>query len=98
MGNGSWLNVGGNQAIVAGGVASSDANVTEGAGVYDDYSGGRATRVITPCDDETCNWTEDVDGIPLNRWYPSLETLEDGSVIIIGGEVSESVFLAPALR
>jgi hypothetical protein len=33
------------------------------------------------------NWTEDVDGIPKNRWYPSLETLEDGSVMIIGGEV-----------
>ncbi|KAK4701875.1 hypothetical protein P7C70_g4353, partial [Phenoliferia sp. Uapishka_3] len=88
MGNGSWLNVGGNQAVTTGGVADADLNITVIDGAYDDASGGRATRVITPCDDETCNWSEDVDGIPVNRWYPSLETLEDGSVIIIGGELN----------
>lgn len=33
------------------------------------------------------NWTEDVNGMPINRWYPTLETIEDGSVIIIGGEL-----------
>lgn len=42
---------------------------------------------MTPCSDGTCNWTADLDGIPVNRWYPSLETLEDGSVIVIGGEM-----------
>lgn len=41
---------------------------------------------MTPCSDETCNWMIDPTGIPVNRWYPTLETLEDGSVIIIGGE------------
>lgn len=89
MGNGSWLNVGGNQAVTSLGVADNDVtqNITEGQGAYDDFSGGRATRVLTPCSDDSCNWTEDVDGIPVNRWYPYLETLEDGSVIIIGGEL-----------
>lgn len=28
-----------------------------------------------------------MNGIPISRWYPTVETLEDGSVIIIGGEL-----------
>jgi hypothetical protein len=90
MGNGSWLNVGGNQAVTTLGVADNTVNIkpaSSNSGAYDDLDGGRATRVITPCSDQTCNWTEDVDGIPLNRWYPTLETIEDGSVMIIGGEL-----------
>ncbi|KAM0746295.1 glyoxal oxidase [Meredithblackwellia eburnea MCA 4105] len=87
MGNGSVLNVGGNNAITTLGVSLSDLKIAEGGGAYKDYSGGRATRVLTPCDNSTCDWTEDVDGIPKNRWYPTLETLEDGSAIIIGGEL-----------
>ncbi|KAL8283502.1 hypothetical protein RQP46_005605 [Phenoliferia psychrophenolica] len=90
MGNGSWLNVGGNQAVTTGGNSDVQENITAAttnSGAYDDLNGGRATRVITPCSDETCNWSEDVDGIPINRWYPTLETLEDGSVIVIGGEM-----------
>ncbi|KAL8291595.1 hypothetical protein RQP46_001853 [Phenoliferia psychrophenolica] len=87
MGNGTWLSVGGNNAITTMGVSDSVAGVAEGKGAYDDYSGGRATRVITPCANLTCTWSEDIDGIPLNRWYPTLETIEDGSVMIIGGEL-----------
>ncbi|KAM0748117.1 DUF1929-domain-containing protein [Meredithblackwellia eburnea MCA 4105] len=87
LGNGTWVNVGGNQAVTTMGVADADVNITKGQGAYDDYDGGRSVRVITACSDDSCNWTEDVDGIPQNRWYPSLETLEDGSVIIIGGEL-----------
>ncbi|KAK4703171.1 hypothetical protein P7C70_g3046, partial [Phenoliferia sp. Uapishka_3] len=87
MGNGSWLSVGGNNAVTTMGVSDSTEGLKEGTGAYDDYSGGRATRVITPCANQTCTWTEDIDGIPLNRWYPTLETIEDGSVMIIGGEL-----------
>ena len=36
------------------GVSDSVAGVAEGKGAYDDYSGGRATRVITPCSNSTC--------------------------------------------
>ena len=87
MGNGSWLNVGGNNAVTTMGVALDTIGIAEGGGAYNAFDGGRSTRVMTPCADATCNWTEDEDGIPINRWYPSLETLEDGSVIVIGGEL-----------
>jgi hypothetical protein len=103
MGNGSWLNVGGNQAVTTMGVADASVNIaaaTSNSGAYDDLSGGRATRVISPasCTDGTCNWTEDVDGIPLNRWYPTLETIEDGSVMIIGGELNGGFVNSPDQR
>ena len=87
MGNGSWLNVGGNNAVTTLGVALDTVGIPEGGGAYRAFDGGRSTRVMTPCADQTCNWTEDEEGIPINRWYPSLETLEDGSVIVIGGEL-----------
>lgn len=87
MGNGSWLNVGGNNGVTTLGIANDVAGNPDGGGAYDSFSGGRSTRVMTPCSDSTCNWTEDTDGIPVNRWYPSLETLEDGTVIILGGEL-----------
>lgn len=107
MGDGHWLNVGGNNAVTTGGLSLADLNFTEGTGAYDSLSGGRAVRWVKPCSDSSCEfprrfvqlapgmltsvrtgeWTEDQDGIPLNRWYPTLETLEDGSVMIIGGEL-----------
>jgi hypothetical protein len=66
--------------VTTGGVSDSALNITESTstGAYKDLSGGRAQRLITPCDDEKCTWYDDLDGMPLNRWYPSLETLEDG--------------------
>lgn len=70
------------------GVASNTVNVAEGAGAYDDFSGGRTMRMITPtCPAGKCTWTEDIDGMPINRWYPTIETLEDGTVIVLGGEL-----------
>lgn len=36
------------------------------------------------CDDETCNWNDDgTDYMTTRRWYPTLETLEDGTMIIV---------------
>ncbi|GAA5975977.1 hypothetical protein JCM21900_005509 [Sporobolomyces salmonicolor] len=87
MGNGTLLNVGGNGAVTTGGVADWVEDITEGQGAFDDYSGGNAARWLTPCDDDSCNWSEDFDEMPTARWYPTLETLEDGSVVVIGGEM-----------
>jgi hypothetical protein len=77
----TWLNVGGNQAIGYGGNA-----VTAGTTPYDDYDGGMAIRLLDTCDDESCNWLDDPAlYMTSRRWYPTLETLEDGSAIILGG-------------
>ncbi|GAA6015966.1 hypothetical protein JCM10207_006822 [Rhodosporidiobolus poonsookiae] len=63
LGNGSWLNVGG------------------------DMSGGQAARILSPCTNGTCGWWDDMYEMPLNRWYPHVETMVDGSAMIIGGEL-----------
>ncbi|KEI36617.1 uncharacterized protein L969DRAFT_90591 [Mixia osmundae IAM 14324] len=84
LGNGTWLNVGGNQAIRAGGLNSVPVNTA--ATPYFDADGGRTVRMMQPCTGGVnCAWTELIDYMPTNRWYPTLETLGDGSVIIIGG-------------
>ncbi|KAL4246190.1 Copper radical oxidase [Abortiporus biennis] len=81
LGNGTWLNVGGNQAVKQGGVT---ADSQTGGGIYDDPDGGQSMRLLNPCDGDNCNWflTEDMSG---RRWYPTVETLEDGRAIIVGG-------------
>lgn len=112
LGNGTWLNVGGNQAIGYGGNA-----VTAGTTPYDDYDGGMAIRLLDTCDDQSCNWIDDPAlYMTSRRWYPTLETLEDGSAMILGGcqyggyvnsgntqnnptvEVSRGVLLIPTLN
>ncbi|GAA5881330.1 hypothetical protein JCM8547_006048 [Rhodosporidiobolus lusitaniae] len=87
LGNGSWLNVGGNNAVSTGGVSLSTLNISEGFGAYKDLSGGKAARIMTPCDNQTCDWYDDVDAMPENRWYPHVETLSVGAAIILGGEL-----------
>ena len=85
LGNGTWINVGGNQAISYGGNAMA-TNQQTGQSPYGDWDGGMAMRFLNPCDDETCNWLDDpAMYMTSRRWYPTLETLEDGSAIIIGG-------------
>ncbi|KAI0339863.1 copper radical oxidase [Trametopsis cervina] len=79
LGNGTWLNVGGNQAVTYGGLTASSQN---GGGPYDDLDGGKS--LLDPCDDGTCEW-EFAKTMTTRRWYPSVETLEDGRAIIIGG-------------
>ncbi|KAH9942381.1 DUF1929-domain-containing protein [Epithele typhae] len=85
LGNGTWINVGGNQAVTAGGV---QADSQTGGGLYDDPDGGHSIhlvcRLIDPCDDGSCEWTTTTP-MTTRRWYPTLETLEDGSAIILGG-------------
>lgn len=83
LGNGTWLNVGGNQAITWGGDKASGQT---GQSPYKDWDGGKAIRFLDPCDDESCNWLDDPTMyMTERRWYPTLETLEDGSAMIFGG-------------
>ncbi|KAJ7072054.1 glyoxal oxidase [Mycena amicta] len=81
LGNGTWLNVGGNQAVTYGGDATGDSS---GGGPYDDPDGGKSIRTLVPCDDDSCDW-ELATSMTTRRWYPTLETLADGTAIIIGG-------------
>lgn len=80
LGNGTWLNVGGNQPITYGGT-----NLVANANPYRNADGGRSVRLLNPCSDDSCVWTE-TQAMTTRRWYPTLETLEDGSIIIIGGD------------
>ncbi|TDL21722.1 glyoxal oxidase [Rickenella mellea] len=84
LGNGTWLNVGGNQAVTYGGLPTGDSNADP---PFQDADGGQSIRLLDPCDDQSCNWKDDNDNdMTTRRWYPTLETLEDGSMFIIGGD------------
>ncbi|KAG9013502.1 hypothetical protein FRB90_005995 [Tulasnella sp. 427] len=83
LGNGTWLNVGGNQAVIWGGATAPSQT---GGGPYDDWDGGKSIRLLNPCDDQSCQWIDDPAlYMTTRRWYPTLETVDDGSIIIIGG-------------
>lgn len=85
LANGTWLNVGGNQAITYGGVAMP-TNQQTGQSPYKDYDGGKAMRFLDPTDDGNSEWLDDpAMYMTSRRWYPTLETLEDGSAIVLGG-------------
>ncbi|KAI0930066.1 hypothetical protein AcV5_006867 [Taiwanofungus camphoratus] len=81
LGNGTWINVGGNQAVTYGGLAAASQT---GGPPYDDPDGGQSVRLLDPCDDGSCDWAL-LKPMTTRRWYPSLETLEDGTLLIIGG-------------
>ncbi|PPR00527.1 hypothetical protein CVT24_005501 [Panaeolus cyanescens] len=83
LGNGTWLNVGGNQAVTYGG---EPASVQDGSkGPYRDADGRRTIRMLNPNEDDLeVEWFSS--GYQTDqRWYPTLETLPDGSMIILGG-------------
>lgn len=81
--------------LVADGVASTDA------GAYHDTDGGAAIRLLNPCADDSCEYLQGTQTFTRtdtganiggylqmtgNRWYPTAEALEDGSLIVIGGD------------
>ncbi len=79
LGNGTWLNVGGNQPVGYGGNVV-DASVAP----YDVVDGGKALRLLNPSDTGGATWVDDPKlYMTTRRWYPTLETLEDGSAIIV---------------
>ncbi|KAJ2926787.1 hypothetical protein H1R20_g10295, partial [Candolleomyces eurysporus] len=81
LGNGTWINVGGNQAVTWGGNA---VDRQDGGGPYNDPDGRQSIRMLDPCVDRNCDWR--MSPHPSDqRWYPTLETVEDGSIMIIGG-------------
>ncbi|GAA5833635.1 hypothetical protein JCM11251_003189 [Rhodosporidiobolus azoricus] len=83
LANGSWVNIGGNAAIGPQGIGL----VAGGANPYGNTDGGKAVRLYTPCGTDGCEWTDHVNSMPLSRWYPTVETLPTGDVIILGGEL-----------
>lgn len=83
LGNGTWLSVGGNKAVTSGGLDGVNL-----AAPYGNDDGAKSIRLLDPCDNDTnCQWVVNPGGTLLQskRWYPTVETLEDGSVMIIGG-------------
>lgn len=88
MATGEWAVFGGNQPVTYGGVATKD-----NPSISDDYldtDGGAAIRLLTPCDDGSCKWQEGGDQLTMTskRWYPTVEVLGDGSLIVLGGDVN----------
>lgn len=85
LGNGTLLNVGGNIAVTTNNTGISPTAASQ-ANIYDTVDGRRGLRLLTPCNDGTCEWS-DSPTLQMNspRWYPTTEVLEDGSSIIIGG-------------
>lgn len=83
-GDGTWLNLGGNQAVTWGGNTADSQ--TGGSAPYMSVDGGRSIRFLTPCDDQQCQWIDDpARYMTTRRWYPTLENLPDGSLIVLGG-------------
>lgn len=71
LGNGTWLNVGGNQGITWGGNTPDPSQVGEAP--YFDYDGGKSIRTLVPCDDGSCNWVDNpANYMSTRRWYPTL--------------------------
>ncbi|RSH89553.1 hypothetical protein EHS25_002104 [Saitozyma podzolica] len=91
VGNGSWVVFGGNQPVTYQGVAVSDTtNNPSGANPYDDADGGAAIRLLTPCEDDSCGWQEGGSALTMSskRWYPTIEGLADGSLVVLGGDTN----------
>ncbi|KAF6763253.1 glyoxal oxidase [Ephemerocybe angulata] len=83
--NGTWINVGGNQAVQWGGEPAATQDGT--AAPYFNVDGthiNSGMSLLNTCDDGNCDWV--LSPVPSEqRWYPTLETLQDGSIIILGG-------------
>ncbi|KAK1831586.1 glyoxal oxidase [Podospora conica] len=64
-------------------------------GINHSIDGLRRLRTLRPCDDGSCEWNDNGELLmDSNRWYPTLEVLEDGSSVIIGGSL-EGAYVNP---
>ena len=84
LGNGSWMVVGGNEAITYGGASSAF-----GKNAYQDHDGRKAIRIMEPnSNGADLSWIDQPNTpnrMTSPRWYPGIEGLPDGSVMLIGG-------------
>jgi hypothetical protein len=83
MSNGSWLVAGGNQGIGYGG---AQTNVETASGPYGDADGRQSIRLMNPQSDASqLAWIDNASQMVSRRWYPGIEVMTDGSVLLIGG-------------
>ncbi|KAF8635140.1 hypothetical protein AX15_000524 [Amanita polypyramis BW_CC] len=85
LGNGTWVTVGGNSPVMYGGQGVDLQSVQSSFGPYGDPDGRKSIRLLDPCDHHDCDWVMSQFQTTQERWYPSVETLEDGTLIILGG-------------
>lgn len=81
LGDGRWLNLGGNMASDPNGVDAVNQN---GDNTYHNSDGGKSARTILPGDN--AEWTNDQSlDLTERRWYPTLEPMGDGRMFVFGG-------------
>lgn len=91
LGNGSHIVVGGNSAIGYGGSnLQVNGQISSGPfAPYNDQDGRRVVRLMEPTNDSNhLKWYDEFNStnqMDSPRWYPTVETLADGSAVIIGG-------------
>ncbi|KAF8531384.1 glyoxal oxidase N-terminus-domain-containing protein, partial [Gautieria morchelliformis] len=84
LSNGTLITIGGNPAAVID--TSNDA--------YHDVDGRQSIRIVEPCLSPAggCFVQDMVNASPVERWYPTVLRITDGSALIIGGG-TENVFM-----
>ncbi|KAI3626134.1 hypothetical protein CBS9595_001495 [Malassezia furfur] len=91
LGNGTYIVVGGNKAVSYGG-ATPQGGDTGPYAPYHDQDGRRVVRIMEPADNSgDLQWIDQYNSpnqMDSERWYPGIEGLADGSVVIIGGATS----------
>ncbi|CAM8946149.1 unnamed protein product [Rhodiola kirilowii] len=50
--------------------------------------GERIVRTFTTCDDESCDWEEQLQYLSQRRWYATNHILPDNRIIIVGGRAA----------
>lgn len=90
LGNGSYIVAGGNKAVGFGG--ASPGGDTGPYGPYNDQDGRRVVRILEPNDNmDKLVWNDEYNSpnqMDSERWYPGIEVMADGSVVLIGGATS----------
>jgi hypothetical protein len=86
LGNGSWLVAGGNQGVGYGGAATNSGPT--GTGPYKDSDGQQAIRLMNPTSNAgDLAWIDNAAQMTSHRWYPGIEVMTDGSVLLMGGAI-----------
>lgn len=84
LGDGRWLNIGGNKAVEPNATTVDTPASQSGDNPNHDADGRTAARVLIPGD--SSQWTDDhTMDLTTQRWYPSIEPLEDGRAFVMGG-------------